>query len=90
MKEMSKEELLEWLDTVTCNIVLVKEEQAYKQIRKLIEGKPKVTREFVEEWVVACQQLYVNNCGCIWNRFLLSLSVQLKGMLQDAGVEVEE
>lgn len=55
MKKLSKEELLEWTHRFynqwysTCSHLMAEDgEQAYQQIKKLIEEKPKVTEEFVE------------------------------------------
>jgi len=59
MKELSREELLEILgyafsDYTSDNEVLdefkEKAKQSHLQIRKLIEEKPEVTKEFVEKW----------------------------------------
>ena len=81
-KELSKNELLEILQLKFVGMRFMKPEirQAYKQIRKLIEGKPKVSREFVEN---LGHELYgLPRYDMVINR--------LTKRLKEAGVEVEE
>jgi len=101
MKELSEEELLEWLNLVFgkgFDVYILSEdyaednersEQAYQQIRKLIEEKSilripmtsvqSVSKEFVEKW--AKQSLFIP---------AEKSKSRLIEMLQEAGVEVED
>ena len=54
MSEPTRNEILEWLKAVF-NIVLSirfyePDAQIYHSIRRLIENRPRVTKEFVEKW----------------------------------------
>lgn len=74
---------------------LIRLEQAYQQIRGRILNKPKVSKEFVEKWnqiIAERVNVYniehfgeVNNLGLVYPG-----TENLKEMLQEAGVEVEE
>jgi len=99
MKELSKEELLEWF---IINIQILKkrwdwiyaeskwknkDEQAYQQIKKIIREKSKVqgvSKEFVKRWI---------NVFAPYKRteaFEKDFIEYFVEMLQEAGVEVEE
>ena len=82
MKELSKEKLLEkldeWFETVA-NYGYREDSEAYEQIKKLIEGKPKVTKTFVKKWL---------------EEFLYgapeSYPLIIKAMLKEADIEMEK
>ena len=82
MKKMSRESLIRLLDAMHDHCTFTnwddEAEQDYKQIRKLIEEKPKVTRGFVQKWL---------------EEFLYgapeSYPMIIKAMLKEAGIEVE-
>lgn len=84
---MSQKELLIWLESRGASSEF--DEQVYQQIRKLIEERPKVTKEFIDKWAKRCEQLYIN-CDDMRSRFVLNLPCQFERMLKEAGVEVEK
>jgi len=101
MKELSKKELIGWLDdAASCRRVEIvterehstskqppefwenmykREAQACKQIRKMIEEKPKVTKKFVEQW-----------SDIVFGTHSFPDYDTLEEMLKEAGVEVEK
>ena len=83
MKELSKDELLGYLEGWYCMSVPQYEEidkQAYKQIRQLIENQPEVDEKFIEKWANRFERIQWNS-----GEFYVPLIQQL---LREAGVKI--
>jgi len=87
MKELSKKELIGWLEQIkfwyTREIKTEEDEQVYQQIRRILEEKPKVTRKWLNKQV---DFLIKGANKYEWQEFYS----HIENMLAEAGVEVEE
>ena len=98
MKELSKEELLKLLLDNWRQVYDKKEktlklhdEQAYEQIRQLIENQPEVDIIFIDKWVASIflsLEHYIQENDI--NEANNQLEIHLRELLQEAGVKIKE
>jgi len=100
MKELSKEELIDRLDTMLirtcadydkCESGQLAEEgkelirQAYQQLRQLIENQLKVDEKFIEKW-----EEYIYDVDNYSELDITTRRDIIKKILRDAGVQIKE
>ena len=85
---MTKEKILEQLNDIKKSIqwdVEDEDEEIFQAIRRLIETRPRVTRDFVQRWA----ERMSFDTGSVLGKVQPQI-YQLEEMLKEAGVEMEE
>lgn len=98
---MTKDELLGWFGEVAAlswNVTVIvggyravdseRWEEAKNQIRALIEGKPMVSREFVQKWADILAPIRPKTNMGTWEQMAKMRADYILKMLREAGMEV--
>ena len=98
MSAPTREEMLEWLNNEITKYAFLgithahlwqaptnRDCKIYQAIRRLIEARPEVTRDFVQRWA----ERMSFDTGSVLGKVQPQI-YQLKEMLKEAGVEMEE
>ena len=98
MSEPTREDMLEWLNNEITKYAFLsithphlwqaltnRDGKIYQAIRRLIEARPEVTRDFVQRWA----ERMSFDTGSVLGKVQPQI-YQLKEMLKEAGVEMEE